>query len=216
MFRQMLCHLPEDKAMLYTLVFDNKKYMLMLWDKKQISSIVGDDNIDHLIDINGAPTRHKSIFTTPLRVSFKAIYPQDKTLLTPDLCVFEGRLFLNAKAYEAVAELIKSDGEFLDVIDENGNRGFVFTPLHVAEDVDGLDLALSKKNEWGDVEHLAFKEGAVKNWSVFRTKFNGYMTLHCNANLKMAIEDAQLTGLYITNDLANIFPEDQHAVTTLN
>jgi hypothetical protein len=202
--------------MLYTLVFDSRKYMLMLWDKEQIASIVSDDNIDHLIDINGAPIRHKAVFTAPLRVSFEARYPQDKELLTPDLCVFEGRLFLNEKAYEAVAGLIESDGEFLDVVDEKGNKGFVFTPLRIAEDVNGLDLEFSKKNEWGDVVHLAFKEYAVKNWTVFRTEFNGYMTLHCDANFKKAIEDAQLSGLYITNDLASIFPDDRASVTAIN
>jgi hypothetical protein len=188
----------------------------MLWDKEQIASIVRDDDIDHLIDINGAPIAHKSVFTVPLRVSFEAIYPQDKKLLVPDLCVFEGRLFLNSKAYKALAGLIGADGEFLDVIDENGNHGFVFTPLRIAEDVNGLDSRLSQKNEWGDVEHLAFNEDAVKNWAVFRTEYNGFMTLHCQAGVKNAIEDAELTGLYITNDLASIFPEDRSSVAPLN
>lgn len=188
----------------------------MLWDKEQIASIVSDDDIDHLIDINGAPIRHKSVFTVPLRVSFAAKYPQDKKLFIPDLCVFEGRLFLNEKAYKTIGRLIENDGEFLEVVDDNGNQGFVFTPLKIAEDVNGLDLKLSKKNEWGDVVHLAFNEEAVKNWTVFRTEYNAFMTLHCQEVVKKAIEETHLTGLYLTNDLANIFPENQTSFAPLN
>ena len=67
--------------MIYSLAFDNSKYRLMLWDKEQIASIVNDDDIDHLIDINGAPISHKDVFIEPLRVSFAAKFPQDKKLL---------------------------------------------------------------------------------------------------------------------------------------
>ena len=125
-------------------------------------------------------------------------------------------MFLNKKAYEAVANLIINDGEFLEVVDENGNQGFVFTPLRVAEDVNGLDLKLSQKNEWNDVVHLAFNEEAVKNWALFRTKYNNFMTLHCQEAVKKAIEDTNLAGLYLTNDLGNIFPKNQTSFVDLN
>src|SRR5690606_177394 len=131
--------------MLYTLVFDGDTYRLMLWDKEQISSIVGDDDIDHLIDINGAPIRHKEVFSNPLRVSFAAVYPGDANLKIPDLCVFEGRLYLNERAHQVLGKILADDGEFLGVIDDRGKPGFVYTPLRVAENVGGLDMQLSRK-----------------------------------------------------------------------
>jgi len=88
----------------------------------------------------------------------------------------------------------------------------VFTPLKVAE----VDKNLSRKDEWNNILSLAFDKIQVKNWSVFRTEYNNYMSLYCQESVKQAIEDAQLTGLYITNDLANIFPEDRGSVVPLN
>lgn len=202
--------------MLYKLIFNEDNYRLMLWDKEQIASEVGDDDIDHLIDINGAPVRHKGVFKEPLRVSFAPVYPGDADLKIPDLCVFEGRLYLSEPAHRVLEELLKVDGEFLDVIDDRGERGFVYTPLRVAEDVEAIDWSCSKPNDWNYFDHLAFYEERVKNWNVFRMSHDGYMSLFCQPAVKEAIEKENLSGLYITNDLANIFPQDHSAVASLN
>jgi len=97
----------------------------------------------------------------------------------------------------------------LYVVNHRGQAGYIFTPLQVADEVGGLYKTLSCKNEWGDIQHLAFHEEKVKQWSLFRTEYNGYMTLHCQQAIKEAIEGAQLTGLCITTDLGNIFLNDQ-------
>ncbi len=191
--------------MLYTMVFDGSKYLLMLWDKAQISSIVNDNDIDHLIDINGAPIRHKEVFKDPLHVSFNPLFKSDQGLQVPDICVFEGRLYLNSKAYEVLGDLIRDDGEFLPTVDDKGEAGYIFTPLRVAESIDALDTGLSRKNEWGDLENLAFHENLVKDWSVFRTEFDCYMSLQCQENIKEAIEKSGLTGVFFTTDLGNTF-----------
>lgn len=202
--------------MLYTIIFDGDNYRLMLWDKQQIASVVSDDDIDHLIDFNGAPIRHKDVFKEPLRVSFAAVYPGDADLEIPDICVFEGRLYLNERAYQVLGELLREDGEFLDVVDDRGERGYVYTPLRVAEDVDAIDWFSTKQNDWGYFDHLAFHEKRVENWNVFRMKHDGYMSLFCQPAVKDAIEKEKLTGVYITNDLANIFPQDYGSVAPLN
>lgn len=202
--------------MLYNLIFNYHKYIRMMWDVEQIDSIAGFDDVNRRIEMNGIPIRQKEFFSESLKVSFKPQSAKEKKLAIPDLCVLSGRLYLNEKAYEVLHDLIQTDGEFLDLIDDRGQPGYLFNPLRVAEDVDGLDVNLSKKDQWGQVVSLAFHEDKVKDWNVFRTEFNTYMQIYCQEQVKDAIETAGLTGLYITNDLANIFPEEQSAVTKLN
>lgn len=187
---------------LYTIVFDTRHYLSMIWDSTQIIEL-SNNQLDHRIDMNGAPIRHAGIFTKPLNVSFEKNFESDEKLFKPDITVQEGRFYLNDQAYQTLFNLIKDDGEFLPLIDDEGNSCYVFTPLHVAEEQGGLDTQLSKKNEWGDLENLAFHEEKVKNWSTFRTEFNACMTLQCNQAVKDAIEEANLKGVFFTTDLGN-------------
>lgn len=73
--------------------------------------------------------------------------------------------------------LIENEGEFIPAIYENG-EAFIFTPLRVAEDVEGVDTTLTRHNSWGDLENLVIREDKVKDWSVFRTKIENYRGLH--------------------------------------
>lgn len=122
----------------------------------------------------------------------------------PDICVFQERLFLNAKAYSVLEGIIKLDGEFLPVNCE-GSDAYIFTPLRVAETVGGLDLQLSKKNEWSDLENLAFHEDKIEGWSLFRCEYDLFMSLHCRQEIKDAIEQAGLKGVFFIAELGNIF-----------
>lgn len=187
---------------IYTIVFDNRRYLSAIWDSEQVIAL-SNNELDHRIDMNGAPIRHADVFKEPLRVSFEKRFDGDEKLVKPDMTVQEGRFYLNEKAYSVLFDLIKNDGEFLPLIDDNGDAGYVFTPLCVAEEIDALDIGLSRKNEWGDLEHLAFYEDKVKEWAIFRTEFNSYMTPQCNEAVKDAIEGAQLTGVFFTTDLGN-------------
>ncbi|GLS27810.1 hypothetical protein [Marinibactrum halimedae] len=187
---------------LYTIVFDNRRYLSAIWDSEQIIAL-SNNELDHRIDMNGAPIRHADTFKEPLRVSFEKRFEGDEKLIKSDITVQEGRFYLNEKAYDVLYNLLKDDGEFLPLIDDSGNSGYVFTPLKVAEDNNALDTNLSKKNEWGDVENLAFHVDKVKDWAVFRAEFNAYMTPQCNQVVKDAIENAQLTGVFFTTDLGN-------------
>ncbi len=188
--------------MLYTMCFDSSKYMLMLWDATHVRQLCGGD-IDHRVDINGAPISHAGIFKEPVRVSFAEQFDSDKGLERPDLCVFQGRLYLNQKAYDALSDLIKNDGEFLPVIDDLNQSGYVFTSMRIAEDNDALDKKLSRKNEWGDVENLAFHEDKVSDWSVFRCEYDIFMSLHCQHDIKNAIENTALQGILFTSNLGD-------------
>ncbi len=203
--------------MLYTMILDYNKYLVLAWDKKQITSLVGDmrSSMEKRIDMWNAPVSFKGVFNEPLKVTFPKNSKEDLACKIPDIAAFQGRLFLNPKAYEVLKPLIENDGEFLPAIYEQG-AGHIFIPLRVAEDVDGLDTDLSKKDEWGQIENLAFHENKVKDWNVFRTAYNDYDTLQCQQAVKDAIESADLKGLYFTPNLGNIFPEEPGAVSKLN
>jgi len=204
--------------MLHTLLLNSKKYLGPAIDDKQVASIVGEasnENITQRIDMYHGPATHKGVFKEPLRVSYPVFNKADKKKSIPDIGVFQGRLFLGTTAYEILKPLIENDGEFLSAIYEQGD-GYIFTPLRVVEEVDGLDTEISKKNDWGDVIHLAFHEDRVTDWKVFRTEYNAYTSLYCQQEVKDAIEKAQLTGLYFSPDLSNIYPEEQSAVTKPN
>ncbi|WKT59317.1 hypothetical protein Q2E61_10360 [Microbulbifer thermotolerans] len=197
---------------------DTNSYLGAVIDSDYVASIVGSlrgERRDDRIDVNHQPRSWAGVFPGPLKVSFPQFSKADSSKAIPDIAEFQGRLFLNEKACSILQPLIGEDGEFLPAIYEGGN-GYIFTPLRVAEDVDGLDQALSRKNDWGDVEHLVFDEQKVDEWSVFRCEFTAFVRLYCQESVKDVIEAANLTGLYITNDLANIFPEEKSAVFRLN
>ncbi len=200
--------------MLYTLIPDLKKYLEPVIDAEQVDELVGDD-YDLRIDFNGAPRSYKGIINEPLNVSFPTGMSEQKGCVIPDIAVFQGRLFLSKTACDILKPVLEKDGEFLPAVYEKG-EGFIYTPLNVAEDVDGLDTALSKKNDWGYFSHLAFHEEKVANWSVFRIRGDSFMSLFCQEPVKALIENAQLTGVYITPDLSNIFPQEQGNVSGLN
>jgi hypothetical protein len=204
--------------MLYTLLTDSNHYLDPLIDIQQIDRLVGevnDDTIELHIELNNAPRSFKGIFNEALKVGFPQGTKEQKNCSIPEIAVFEGRLFLSKRAYEAVEPLIKHDGEFLSATYEQG-EGFIFTPMHLAETVGGLDKKLTRKNDWGDLEHLAFHEDKLKHWQLFRTEYEHYRGLHCQPAIKTAIEDAELKGLYITADLGRIFPCEPDLVTKLN
>lgn len=204
--------------MLYTLIADSKNYLGAVIDSDYVASIVGglrDGRLDDRIDVNHQPRKWHGVFPDPVPVKFPVLSKEDKNKTIPDIAEFQGRLFINETAYAALKEFVDQDGDVIPATTDHGT-GYIFTPLQTAEDLDALDCNLSKKNEWGEVEHLAFIESQLKQISLFRASYTSYMRLYCREAVKQAIESSGLTGLYITNDLANIFPEDQRVASPLN
>ena len=204
--------------MLYTLILDTNKYLHPALDSKQIIEILGEtthENIKYRIDIRVAPISYKGVINEPLKMSFPKERKEQQNCEIPDIAVLQGRLFLSAKAFEALSPIIAQDGEFLPATYELG-EGYIFIPMRVAEEVNAVDTEHSKKNDWGYFSHLSFHEDCLGDWKIFRTKANGYQSIYCQDVVKEAVEKAQLKGLYMTSDLANIYPEDQSAVSKLN
>ncbi|WP_444998451.1 hypothetical protein [Aliikangiella sp. IMCC44359] len=200
--------------MIYRLIFNHHKFLNFRFDEEQLEDILGeptDENFDSFINYNNAPKVFKEIYTVPLNFNFSIDHKEDKGKTIADLCVVNGRLFLSQRAYDILLPLINEDGEFLSVRYQEGN-GYFFTPLSVVD----VDPKITLKNEWGDIENLGFNEKDVEKYAVFRTRYDGYIGLYCQDRVKQAIEDNSLTGLYITTDLANIFPEDRASVEKAN
>ena len=192
--------------MVYRLLFDSDHYRQLLWDRKQILKHVDENDVEHRVDIAGFPVSQKGVFRESLKVSFAPSFPGDEKLAVPDLTVHEGRLYLNAKAYEALGPVIAADGEFLDVVDENGQAGFLFIPMKLAETCNAIDWGLSVPSDWAGFKHLAFDEDKLGSWKVFRTEADGYHGLFCRQHVVDVIRAAGLTGVFVTNDLASIHP----------
>ena len=188
---------------LYTLYPDLDNFAAIGFDEKQITDMCGDIPRDRF-DFHNIPKSFKGIITTPLNIDFSGDCDGLTGTAIPNLQVFHGKMFLSEKAYQAIGDLISNDGEFYPVTYENG-KGYIFNPLSIAEDVDGLDKALSIKNEWDDIENIAFHEDKVKQFALFRTAFDTYINLYCNEDVKNAIEKADLKGLNITPELGAEF-----------
>lgn len=204
--------------MLYTVLSDSGQYLGAVIDSDYVASIVGSlrgSRIDDRIDVNHQPRTWGGVFPDPIPVTFPVLSSDDKSKTIPDIAEFQGRLFLNEKAYQGLKPVIENDGEFIPAT-VDGENGYIFTPLRKAEDVDGLDSSLSKKNEWEDVEHLAFLEDQVRGFNLFRAEYTACMRLYCQESFKGAVQNANLTGLYFSPDLANIFPEERASVTRIN
>lgn len=204
--------------MLYTVLSDSRQYLGAVIDSDYVASIVGGlrgSRIDDRIDVNHQPRTWRGVFPDPIPVTFPVLSSDDKSKTIPDIAEFQGRLFLNEKAYQALKQVIEKDGEFI-LATVDGGKGYIFTPLRKAEDVEGLDSSLSKKNEWEDVEHLVFVEDQVRDFNLFRAEYTACMRLYCQESFKDAVQNAKLSGLYFSPDLANIFPEERNSVTRIN
>lgn len=175
----------------------------MCFDRKQMYEEYGEDIPTHF-DVNFVARPYADVIKNPFKVNFandeSGLYGDQ----IPDISEDHGRLFLSIKAYELLKKLLDKDGEFLPVIYEDG-EGYIFNPLHTAEEVNGLDTTLSLKNEWGDIENTAFHEERVKDFVIFKTEFDSYMSAYCQESLKEAVENSDLKGVFFTPDLGNPF-----------
>lgn len=205
--------------MLYTLIPDSDHYRGATINSEAVAAVVGglrDGRLHDRIDANHEPRRWSGVFSEPIKIDFPIFQGSEEKMPFPDIAMFEGRLFLNSKAYEVLGPLIENDGGVLPAQSEETGEGYLFTPLRVAEDTNAANKTLTTHSEGGDVDHLAFHEEKVKAWTIFRCKLTAYMRLYCHENVKTAIEESNLTGLYITPDLANIFPEERSASEKIN
>lgn len=155
---------------------------------------------EHPFHIDRSPISYASIWT-PLTINFVAVEKGAKAIM-PDLCARNGRMFFNNEAYNLLRSLLAKDGEFLPVV-YNDAEGYIFNPLVVAENIGMLDQSLIHDDPHGNLDHFSFLEKKIGGTVIFRAKVDDYCGMFCTDKLKSTIEQANLTGIYFQNDLAN-------------
>lgn len=191
---------------IYRIHPDRMNYQLLTISSEEVISKLGKQ---HPFHIDPTPKPYASVWK-PLEISFYDSTSGNKKTKLPDISVDHGRLFLNEAGRNALSALIEADGEILPV-SFGGQLGVIFNALKCAEDFNALDTKCSTKNDWGDLQSLAFIEEKIEPVILFKCQFEGFTGLFCNEAFKSAVERAKLNGVTFSDDLGNIFPADVSA-----
>ena len=167
---------------LYSIYADSEHYRTIEFDSDQMFDYFG--SVNNHFSVNYAPKVFLSL-KRPLSVNFQCENTESHGDAMPDISEHYGRLFLSQKAYDVLGDLLKNDGEFLPVTYEDG-KAYIFNTLSVAESVDGVNTDLSVKDKYGERKHMAFHEDRIKDFKIFKTKFDGYI----NAFIQPLIKEA--------------------------
>ncbi|MBB3060062.1 hypothetical protein [Microbulbifer rhizosphaerae] len=180
-------------------------------DEYLIFHIPSDEVVEKLgraypIHIDHSPIQYASVWPAGFRIEFLPEVDSDAHIV-PDLSVSGGKLFLSEKAYGALKSLLETDGEFLPVEYHKSEKGYLFNPLVIAEDMDALDEARTGYDEHGNLEHFDFIENKLESVATFKAKIDHFNGVFCRDTLKNTIEETGLTGVYFQPDLANFSGE---------
>lgn len=126
---------------------------------------------------------------------------------TPDISLWDSQgLYLSAKAYDALADALKDDGEFLSIV-VDGEPAYLFNCRVFGQE----DLSLTERKyldgEPDGVASLVFDEAELgkSNRHVFRSKLQGCTALYASDKFKQLCEKHNLNGVRFDTDLLNIF-----------
>lgn len=126
---------------------------------------------------------------------------------TPDISLWDSQgLYLSSKAYDALGDVLKNDGEFLS-IKVDGEPAYLFNCQVFGQE----DISLTERKyldgEPDGVVSLVFDEADLMNKSryVFRSKMQGCTILYATERFKQLIEQHALTGVKFDSQLLNIF-----------
>lgn len=184
--------------MVYKLIPDLRHFKQFSLDEDEIESRLGEDC---LIFMDARPTRYLANWQ-PLQVSFFDEFPSGSDIKQrPDIMVdFLGKLFLGEKAVTALADLLDPAGELLPV-SYDSTAGCLFNPLVIAEELNAVDTANVKRDQWGALLAPAFIEDSLSSAILFRTALDSYRGVYCSDTFKRAIEKAGLKGSVCSEDL---------------
>lgn len=191
--------------MVYQLKYIPKKYKALQLDVMKIAEKLGDYGL--ITTLMNAPLTGES-----LADKWRCI---DTTLQSlsasgcemPDLSLWDSQgLYLSTKAYDALADTIKDDGEFLS-LNVDGKPAYLFNCRVFGQE----DLSLTERKyldgEPDGVVSLVFDEAELtkSNRNIFRSKLQGGTALYASENFKKLCETHNLCGLKFDNDLLGIF-----------
>ena len=166
---------------------------------------------DYPFHINRTPMAYENLWNE-LHIVFRAPEKNSQEII-PDLAEVDGKLFLSQKAFRTLRGLLEGSGEFLPVTYDCGT-GYIFNILNIAEDKNALDEKLVTYDEYENLTHFGFKEDSLKDTVIFRSKIDHFSGIFCTNRFKSAIEEAELTGIYLHTDLADFVGTSHSKETT--
>lgn len=169
-------------------------------DQDEIEEKLGEDC---LIFMDSRPTHYLPHWQT-IGVAFFDEYPGgSKDKQNPDIMPDNlGKLFVNARARATLKPLLENAGEWLPVL-ADGEPGYLFNPLQLAEDYQAVDDAGVTRDRWGALEAVAFVESRLAGIALFRTAVDDYRGIYCNEAFRQAAEAAGLKGVVFSADLGD-------------
>ncbi|PUA26402.1 MAG: hypothetical protein B0W54_21785 [Cellvibrio sp. 79] len=189
----------EPSQTVYAIHADYQRYKSFVISRQIVRKALGQETQFHF---SRTPKRYLNDWQ-PFAISFENLGSSLRTAM-PDIMVRNGRLFLSIAAYDALSPIIAEHGEFLPITYE-GNNGFIFNVLSVAEDVFETDKRPCNQNDFGEVQSLSFHNNKIEKMALFRTATDGYLEIYCSEALREAIEKSQLKGIKFSGDTEKIY-----------
>ena len=188
--------------MIYRIHSNIQHYLSLHIEGREARKALGQDSD---FDIDERPISYLNHWKT-MKVSFYDAFDGDNKKAVPDISLRLGKLFLNERAYQVLKVLLESDGEFLPVITEFGG-GYIYNCLTVADDLNATDEKLCIHDPLNDRFSIGFIESRLVNCHVFRAQIDpaGYF---CKQKMKDLVEQNNLTGISICENISNPFPEE--------
>lgn len=191
--------------MVYQLKYIPKKYKALQLDVISIAEKLGDYGL--ITTLMNAPLTGESLAGKwkSIETSLQSLSVSGSEI--PDISLWDSQgLYLSAKAYDAMAEALKDDGEFLSITVE-GKPAYLFNCRVFGQE----DLALTERKyldgEPDGVLSLVFDDADLieGNRYVFRSKLQGCTALYASDKFKQLCEKHSLFGLKFDTSLLDIF-----------
>lgn len=191
--------------MVYQLKFIPKTYKALQLDIMAIADKIGDDSL--ILKLMTAPLtgdsladNWKSVDTSLQRLSTSAT-------AEPDISLWDSQgLYLSQKSYDALAEALQHEGEFLPIT-VDGVPAYLFNCRAFGRE----DLSLTERKyldgEQDGVVSLGFDDADIleHNRHVFRSKLQGCTALYASDKFKQLCDKHNLCGLAFDTNLLDIF-----------
>lgn len=191
--------------MVYQLKHDPKNYKALQLDVMTIAEQLGDFSL--ITTLMNAPLTGESLASKWKCVETSLQSLSKSGIKTPDISLWDSQgLYLSSKAYDALGDVLKSDGEFLS-IKVDGEPAYLFNCQVFGQE----DISLTERKyldgEPDGVVSLVFDEADLANNGryVFRSKMQGCTILYATERFKLLIEKHNLSGINLDNQLLNIF-----------
>ena len=191
--------------MVYQLKHDPKSYKALQLDVMTIAEQLDDFSL--ITTLMNAPLTGESLASKWKCVETSLQSLSKSGTKTPNISLWDSQgLYLSSKAYDALGNVLKNDGEFLS-IKVDGEPAYLFNCQVFGKE----DISLTERKyldgEPDGVVSLVFDEADLANNGryLFRAKMQGCTILYATERFKLLIEKHNLSGINLDSQLLNIF-----------